>query len=75
MIRSNQESSGRIENSHIVGASQNHMPNKNTKRKQNRHLTVWDRQGERDKRLIENFEKNRINGTQNLSCPKYAGRC
>jgi hypothetical protein len=75
MTGKNSESSGNVKDSYFVKAPENHPRPKKTKRKQNRHLTVWDRRGERDKRSPENFGKNQISGAQVRPGQKFAGRC
>jgi hypothetical protein len=54
---------------------ENHIRSTKTKRKQSHHLTVWDRRGERDKRLPGNFVEHKISCAQIRPRQKYAGRC
>jgi hypothetical protein len=75
MIGNNAESSWIVQNSNVVPSLLDRTRQKKTKRKQNRHFTVWDRRGERDKRLPENFVKILISGTEVRPGQKYAGRC
>jgi hypothetical protein len=75
MIGNTKGSSTIVENPDFVQTDENHIQYKKNRKTPNRHLTVWDRRGERDKRMPENFVKNRIAGAQIRLGQKYAGLC
>jgi hypothetical protein len=54
---------------------ENHIRPTKTKKKQSNHFTVWDRRGERDKRLPRNFVEHMFSCAQIRPRQKYAGRC
>jgi hypothetical protein len=75
MTGNKSESSEIAKDSYVVQTFENHLRTTKNKERKNRHLTVWDRRGERDKRLPGNFVEHMIPGAQVQPGQKYAGRC
>jgi hypothetical protein len=75
MTDNRSESSGKKENPDFVKAPENQLRPTKIRSQQNRHLMVWDRRGERDKRSPENFVEHMISCAQIRPRQKYAGRC